>query len=172
MVPGAREPLGKRTTDLIRSVLAPIEQRLPWRALVQISNAELIYVSESDAGPSGCAAPGGHFFAAKKKIVEEPCESLRRMTTPMAQHSSVSWIRWRERGKAKTVHSVSTGPLWFSLINKVLRPGASRRWKAKAKPWWASLEGCSSNTNSVQKRWNSSPTKTVQTNSAWIYRQR
>ena len=34
----------------------------------------------------------GAFFAAKEKIVEEPCESLRRMTTPMAQHSSVSWI--------------------------------------------------------------------------------
>ena len=34
----------------------------------------------------------GVFFAAKEKIIEEPCESLRRMTTPMAQHSSASWI--------------------------------------------------------------------------------
>ena len=91
-MPSAREPAGKRTTDLIRLVLAPSEQRLPWRALVQIRNAELIYVNESDSQALWESSTRGAFFAAKKKIVEEPCESLRRMTTPMAQHSSVPWI--------------------------------------------------------------------------------
>ena len=52
------------------------------------------------------------------------------------------------------MHSVSTGPLWFSLINKVLSQEHHDDGK-KAKP--QKLEGCSGNTNSVQKRWNSRP---------------
>ncbi len=70
------------------------------------------------------------------------------------------------------MHSVSTGPLWFSLINKVLKASASRRWKAKTKPWWVSLEGISTHSSGVQKRWNSTPTKALSSQSAWIYRQR
>ena len=65
VVPGARETLGKRTTDPIRSVLAPIEQRLPWRALVQIRNVELIYVSESDSPALWKSSTRGPFFASK-----------------------------------------------------------------------------------------------------------
>ena len=34
-------------------------------------------------------------------------------------------------------------------------------------PWWASMEGCSSNTNSVQKRWNQVQKSIYQL--AWIY---